>query len=260
MYRVLRASVSLLGDEGQRKITMFSSALPGEGKTSTSANFALAAAGQRKKTLLIDLDLRKPSVHKAFGLSRTPEAGGITNCLEGEAKLQDVIIKDLPVPNLHIVVSGQRVGQPGELLNRAKLKELLNWATENYDIVVIDSAPLLAVPDTRILATLVDNFCLVVRANYVPKGAVKRTLEVLEEDETKIDGIVFNGFVESRRMMSENYSYGYYRTSQYGRSYQYGYGQYGSYGAYGADDDDDSPESATKRKKRRNKRRKKIGI
>ncbi|MFC7338074.1 polysaccharide biosynthesis tyrosine autokinase [Haloferula chungangensis] len=259
MYRVLRASVSLLGDETKRKITMFSSALPGEGKTSTSVNFALAAAGQRKKTLLIDLDLRKPSIHKAFGIPRIPESGGISDCLAGDAHINDVIIRDCPEKNLHIVVSGKRVGQPGELLNRDKLKMILAWAVENYDIVVLDTAPLLAVPDSRVIAPLVDNFCLIVRANYVPKGAVRRVLEVLEDDESKLDGIVFNGFVETRRAIGENYSYGYYKTSRYGRSYQYGYGSYGSYGAYGADDEDEA-ESAKALEKRRKRRRKQMKV
>jgi len=90
MYRSLRASVSRLGDESKRKITLFSSALPGEGKSLTSANFAAAAAGQGRKTLHIDMDLRKPAVHKIFGLSREQEHGGITECLANLAPFEEV--------------------------------------------------------------------------------------------------------------------------------------------------------------------------
>src|SRR5690606_20423759 len=113
MYRVLRASVTLLGDETRRKITLFSSALPGEGKTSTSANFALAAAGQGRKTLLIDLDLRKPSVHKIFGMEREHGKGGITECLAGIASFEDVVIQETGQENFHLILSGRRAPNPG---------------------------------------------------------------------------------------------------------------------------------------------------
>lgn len=251
MFRVLRASVSLLGDETQRKITLFSSALPGEGKTSISSNFALAAAGQGRRTLLIDLDLRKPSIHKAFGLAREQEKGGITECLANQAAFEDVILKDTGHENLHVIVGGRRAPNPGELLNTTRLKTLFKLAREQYDVVVLDTAPLLAVPDTRMVCPLADNNCLVVRADYVPKGAVARVLTVLEEDGTRVSGLVFNGFKERRRFIGENYSYGYYTTSRYGRAYRYGYTYYGS--NYGSEDEEGKPEK--KRGKRKKSRR-----
>jgi capsular exopolysaccharide synthesis family protein len=231
MYRMLRASVSLLGDESKRKITLFSSALPGEGKTITSANFALAAAGQGRKTILIDLDLRKPAVHKTFGLPREQAQGGATECLAGQAPFDQVIIRDTGVENFHLILSGKRAPNPGELLSTGRLNTMLDEACRHYDVVVLDTAPLLAVPDTRIVAPLADNICLVCRAEYVPKGAVRHVLKILEEDGTPLSGIVFNGFLEKRRLMGENYSYGYYKTSRYGRAYRYGYGAYGAYGS-----------------------------
>ena len=233
MYPVLRACVSLLGDETKRKITLSCSALPGEGKTITSSNFALAAAGQGRRTLLIDLDLRKPSVHKVFGIPREQENGGSTECLAGLAPFEQVIIRDTGVENFHLIVSGKRAPNPGELLSTGRLNSILDEACAKYDVVVIDTAPILAVPDTRIVAPLADNFCLVCRAEYVPKGAVRHVLNVLEEDGTPLSGIIFNGFLEKRRLMGENYSYGYYKTSRYGRAYRYGYGSYGAYGNEG---------------------------
>ncbi len=235
MYRVLRASVSLLGDESRRKVTLFSSALPGEGKTLTSANFALAAAGQGRKTLLIDLDLRKPAVHKVFGLTREQASHvGITECLANQSPLSEAVIRDTGVVNFHLVLSGKRAPNPGELLSTGRINALLEEACRDYDVVVLDTAPLLAVPDTRILAPLVDNVCLVCRAEYVPKGAVRHVLATLREDGTPLSGIVFNGFQEKSRLIGENNTYGYYKTSRYGRSYRYGYG---AYGAYGSDSD-----------------------
>ncbi len=210
MFRVLRASVSLLGDEKKRRITLVSSALPGEGKTLVSSNFALAAAHQGKRTLLIDLDLRKPAVHKIFGLKRDSHSNGATEVLSGQATFEEGIFTDTGAEHLHLMLAA---------------------ALASYDLVVIDSAPLLAVPDTRIIAALVDNFCLVVRADFVPKGAVRRVISMLDHDQNLPSGIVFNGFAEKRRLIGQNYSYGNYQTNKYGKAYRYGYGSYGSYGS-----------------------------
>ncbi len=234
MFRVLRASVSLLGDEKKRRITLFSSALPGEGKTLVSSNFALAAAHQGKRTLLIDLDLRKPAVHKIFGLKRDSHAYGVTEVLTGNASFKDAVLTDTGAPHLHLMLAGRSAPNPGELLNASSLEDFLRTATDAYDLVVIDSAPLLAVPDTRIIAPLVHNFCLVVRAEYVPKGAVRRAISLLEQDNNAPSGLVFNGFTEKRRLIGQNYSYGHYQTNKFGKAYRYGYGSYGA--SYGSED------------------------
>ncbi|MEI6178577.1 MAG: CpsD/CapB family tyrosine-protein kinase, partial [Verrucomicrobiota bacterium] len=196
--------------------------------TAVSANFAAAAAGQGRKTLLIDLDLRKPSVHKFFGFPREQETGGITECLANLVAYQDVIIRESGHANLHLILSGKNAPNPGELLDTGRLSLILTQACQEYDVVVLDTAPLLAVPDTRIIAPLAHNLCLVVRADYVPKGAVRRVLEVMDEDGTTLSGIVVNGFKEKRFLIGENYSYASYQTSRYGRSYRYGYGSYGN--------------------------------
>lgn len=253
MFRILRASISLLGDETKRKITLFSSALPGEGKSLVSCNFALAGAAQGRRTLLIDLDLRKPNVHRVFGLLRSQQGQGVTDWLAGQASLEDVILRDTGAENLHIILSGKRAPNPGELLNASRLKQLFAEACEHYDLVVVDSAPLLAVPDTRMIAPLVDNFCLVARANYVPKGAVTRTLELLGTADSPPAGLVFNGFKESRSRIGQNYTYGSYRLNRFGKAYQYGYGSHGAYGAYGSDDVDTDEEILKRRAKRKPK-------
>ncbi len=251
MFRVLRASVSLLGDETRRKVTVFTSALPGEGKSSISANFALAAASQGKKTLLIDFDLRKPSLHQLFGVDRGPLQGGLTECLANLAPLHEVATPVAGQPNLHLVVSGKRAPNPGELLDTTRIKALLVLACRNYDVVVLDTAPLLSVPDTRILAPLAHNVALVVRAEYTRKAAVARALKVLEEDRTPLSGLVFNAYQEKRRLIGENYSYGYY--GYYGNSGGNSYGTYGTYGTYGDEDEDDGSSRASKAKRRKRK-------
>jgi polysaccharide biosynthesis transport protein len=235
MFRVLRASVSLLGDENKRRITLFTSALPGEGKSFVASNFALAAAQQGKRILLMDLDLRKPSVHKLFGLKRDFHPNGSSEVLAGLARFEEGIFTDTGEERLHIMLAGKIAPAPGELLNSTSLEALFIKALEHYDLIVVDSAPLLAVPDTRIIAPLVDNFCLVTRADYVPKAATRRVIRLLENDQIKPNGIVFNSFSEKRSLMGQNYSYGNYQTNKYGKAYRYGYG---SYGVYGSDSDD----------------------
>lgn len=230
MFRVLRASVSLLGDETKRKVTLFTSALPGEGKSSISTNFALAAASQGKRTLLIDFDLRRPSLHKLLGFDRNPPNGGLTDFLANQAPLHEVATPVPAMPFLHLVASGNRAPNPGELMDAQKIRELLILACRHFDVVVLDTAPLLSVPDTRILLPLVHNVCLVVRAEYTRKKAFERALQVFDEDRSPLSGVVVNAYREKRRMMGENYSYGYYGGD--------GSGGYGSYGIYGYGDHD----------------------
>ncbi|WP_035614044.1 polysaccharide biosynthesis tyrosine autokinase [Haloferula sp. BvORR071] len=242
MFRVLRASVSLLGDETKRKVTLFTSALPGEGKSSISANFALAAASQGKRTLLIDFDLRRPSLHLFFGSDRNPPGGGLTDFLANQVPLHEVAVPVPGMPNLHLVASGNRAPNPGELMDAQKIRELLVLAARNFDVVVLDTAPLLSVPDTRILLPLVQNACLVVRADYTRKKAFERALTVFNEDGSQLSGVVVNAYREKRRLMGDNFSYGYYSTDRSG-----GYGSYGIYG-YGGDGRDSG---RTQRKNRK---------
>lgn len=231
MFRILRASITLLGNETKRNVTLFSSALPGEGKTLISTNFAIASAQQGKKTLLLDLDLRKPADHKVFGLKRKDLQAGVTEILAGQAPWQDAVSTATFYENLSCIFAGTKAPNPGELLNPDVVAELLEPLAQEFDVIVIDSAPLLAVPDTRLLIPIVDNFCLVVRAEHTPKSAVEKVLALLEEDGSEPAGIVFNCYEEKAGLLTRKYRYGY---GQYGK----GYGD-GSYGSYGSDEGDD---------------------
>lgn len=238
MYRVLRASVSLLGDESKRKVVLFTSATPSEGKSLTSINFALAAAAQGKKVLLIDLDLRKPAIHKTLGLRHDAHPVGVTELLAGRATLAEALFPGSGVKGLDLILSGTRAPNPGELLEAQKLSALLDEARALYDVVVLDSAPMLAVPDTRLIAPLADNRCLVVRAERTPIGAVEAAIGLLETGESPPAGLVFNAYSVRRRLPGYRY-YSYYGSRAYGRyasAYEYGYGAYGKDGVYGSDE------------------------
>ncbi|MDA7929278.1 polysaccharide biosynthesis tyrosine autokinase [Akkermansiaceae bacterium] len=244
-YRILRASVSLLGKEDERKVSLFSSSIPGEGKTTTSANFAIAAAQQGKKTILVDFDLRKPAVHKAFGLKRKDVATGLTEVLTGKATLAEAIKAQAGQENLTVLFAGQKAPNPGELLTTEGITAVLDQLKQEFDVLVLDSAPLLAVPDTRLLVPEVDNFCLVVRAEHTPKGAVAKCLDMLRDNENEPAGIVVNDYHEktgfARKYIYKYTGYGSYGGyggyGQYGGGY--GSGSYGSYGSYGADEEED---------------------
>ena len=234
MFRILRASVTLLGDEKKRKVTLFSSAVPGEGKTLTSSNFAIASALQGKKTVLVDLDLRKPAVHKVFGLKRKDLKPGSTELLAGKINWQESLSTETGQENLACIFSGARAPNPGELLNSDAVTNLLEELAKEFEVIVIDSAPLLAVPDTRLIIPKVDNFCLVIRAEQTPKNAVRKAIDLLADDGVDPAGIVINGYEEQQGILGSKYRYGYGGYGGYG---QYGQG-YGSYGAYGSDEDD----------------------
>ncbi|MGY8660520.1 MAG: polysaccharide biosynthesis tyrosine autokinase, partial [Verrucomicrobiales bacterium] len=182
MFRILRASITLLGDEKKRKITLFSSAVPGEGKTLMSTNFAIASASQGKKTVLVDLDLRKPAVQKNFGLKRSELKAGSTEVLAGKVNWQEALTEETGQENLSCIFCGVKAPNPGELLDSQVISELFAELREEFDVIVVDSAPLLAVPDTRLLIPLVDNFCLVVRAESTPKGAIRKAIDLLDDD------------------------------------------------------------------------------
>lgn len=224
-FRVLRVATSLLGDTEQRPVTLFSSAIPGEGKTFVSTNFALSSARQGKKTLLIDLDLRKPSIHTRFGLERDAKEFGVADILAGRANWQDCLL-DVGQENLDVILAGAPTSQKAELVYPEIISDLLKVLSEHYYMVVVDSAPLLAVSDTRAIIPAADNFCLVVRAESTPKGAVKECIALLEEDGSLPDGVVVNGFTPQKKVKKG-----------------YGYGQYGKVygsdpdGVYGADQD-----------------------
>ena len=149
-YRTLRVSLSMLGPEAERRVLLFVSAIPEEGKTYTSLNTAVALAQQGLKTLLIDADLRRPSLHKAL-LDAKETPVGLTDLFSGNAG-PDQIVVPTGIANLSLIPAGSRAPNPAELLASADLKALVEDWQKTYDRVVIDTAPVNAVSDTLVLA------------------------------------------------------------------------------------------------------------
>lgn len=220
-FRSLRATVAMNPHVEKQRTFLLTSAFPSEGKSFSNSNFATTLAQQGLKTLLIDADLRKPVISRMFfGMHRKP---GLSEVLLGTVKLQDAVCSS-GIDGLSILTAGGRSQNPSELLAGQPFRDLLAEALKSYDRVVIDSAPILAVSDTLLIAPSVDVLCLVVRACVTPAKVVKRALKALDEIHLKPAGIVFNCVP-----MGSNAYGSYYYSGKYGMKYGETYGSKGVY-------------------------------
>lgn len=216
-FRTLRAALSLLGRDEDRKIVLFTSAVPSEGKSFTGANYAVAHAQQGKKTLIIDLDLRKPSLSETFGVSGNQI--GATDVMLGREPFEKAV-QTTRFENLFLMTVGKMVPNPAELLAGPWAKQLIEEAAKRYDKVVLDNAPVNAVSDTLLICQEAQTICLVMHARRTPVRVVSRALEMLRRAGGKPSGVVLNFLPVSA---GAGYYY-YYSGNKY----------YGSKGVYGA--------------------------
>ena len=208
-YRSLRTSLMFGSEEENHgKIILVSSPGPGEGKTTTVSNLAITYANMGKKTLLIDSDLRKPVLHKMFKSSHNK---GLTNYLSGSEKDINNLLIESGVDNLKIITSGIVPPNPSELLASNNMKIFIEAVKKEFDIILFDTPPLIAVTDAFVITKYVNKFLLVVRASVTQKGALERSLVNMNNISHSIDGVIFNGVDES---------------NTYGGGYYYNYYQY----------------------------------
>ncbi len=189
-FRTLRTALLFTGSPGGYRCLLFTSAIPGEGKSFCASNYAVALALQGHKTLLIDADLRLPSIGMAF--FGTEELPGLGDLLSGQA---DIAKATYPtdIANLSVLPAGTRAALPTELIGGADLPAFINSALSRFDRVVIDTAPVHAVSETLLLTPHADAVCLVVHAAKTPTAAVKRALEKVRESGANVIGFVLNG-------------------------------------------------------------------
>jgi succinoglycan biosynthesis transport protein ExoP len=210
-YRTLRTSILLSTAKQPPQVLVFTSALPQDGKTMTSVNISYIMAKQGKRVLLVDADLRRPSVHKAFGI-RPPM--GLSNVLSGGAKWQDVVQSTME-PNLSLITSGPLPPHPSELLGSGVMQDLIREWRQEYDHVILDSPPVLSVTDAVLLSVQADAVTLVVRSGQTTMGAVRNASDLLLHLKAPLRGIVLNAF----DLQSPDYYYYYYSGSKYGGYY-----------------------------------------
>ena len=207
--RTLRNSILLGSFERRYRSLLVTSAAPGDGKTTTAAHLAAAHAEQGLRTLLIDGDLRRPSVHRNFNVA---SATGLSNALLGEIPWRDALITAPRVADLHILPAGPPSRRASDLVGRGMV-ELLEEAAKDYDLVVLDGPPLLGFAEPLQMATAVDGVVVVARAGQTSRKAVASVLATLTRLRAKVVGLVLN---EVHKELSESYYYyGYYR-SYYG--------------------------------------------
>jgi succinoglycan biosynthesis transport protein ExoP len=201
-YRSLRTSV-LLSSAGQApKTILITSSQSGEGKTTTTINTAIALAQLGASVLMIDADLRRPSMHKLFGADHTR---GLSTYLSREIEVEDLIQK-LPLPNLSLLPCGPIPPNPAELVSSERMKELLRMVSERYDHILIDSPPLINVTDPVVLSTLVNGVILVVHGGRSARHIVRRARQELASVGAKIFGVVLNN-VDLKRAGYDDYYY-----------------------------------------------------
>ncbi len=207
-YRVLRTSLLLSSADKPPKILLFTSTRSGEGKTTTAVNIATSLAQLDRSVLVIDCDLRKPTVHKLFGAAEDP---GLATYLLSDARL-DSLIRRLPAKNLSLLPAGTCTANPAELLSSEKMKHLLMVLASRYDHVLIDAPPLVNLAEPLVLSTMADGVILVVNSGKSERAAVLRARDELINVGAEIFGVVLNN-VDFRREGLGDYYKNYYRQS-----------------------------------------------
>ncbi|WP_141501951.1 CpsD/CapB family tyrosine-protein kinase [Paenibacillus luteus] len=201
-YRMLRTNIEFSTINQKLQIIMVTSSKPSEGKSTTCANMAVAFAQANKKVLLIDADLRKPSQHHIFGKSNR---SGLTTALLNQLELRD-IIQFTNTENLSIIQAGPTPPNPSELLSSDPMALLLKRAREQFDVIIVDTPPIMSVTDAQIVATQSDGVVLVIDSGKVKKDVVLKAKASLDHVKARLIGVVLN---KINRNHSDIYSYYY---------------------------------------------------
>jgi capsular exopolysaccharide family len=187
-YRTLRTNLQYAETDRPLQLLMVTSAGPEEGKSTTIMNLAVTYAQMERRTILVDADLRKPTAHFTFGLSNRT---GLSHVLSGQADLREVI-KESRIPGLDILTSGPVPPNPSELLGSSRMDDLLGKLREQYDIVLIDTPPVLAVADAQVVASRSDGVLLVVNARTGKRQHAIKARNALQFVQARIVGIALN--------------------------------------------------------------------
>ena len=192
-YRTLRTNIQYSSFDKEYKIIVVTSSDPGEGKSTTAGNLALSMAQDDKKVILIDCDLRKPSLHKKFKVSNLV---GLSDVIIGKTDLVKAVHKYSK--NLVLLTSGKIPPNPSEMLSSKIMESLLETLRESFDYIILDTPPVQAVTDSQILSTKADGTILVVRAEKTKRESVQNAVNLLKKVNANIIGIVLNGVDSSR--------------------------------------------------------------
>ena len=226
-FRSVRTNLKYFLKDKQCPVISVSSTISAEGKTFISANLAAILAMSGKNVLLIGLDLRKPRIHKIFGVNNET---GMSSFLIGEEKYEKIVVKTL-VDNLWYASSGPVPPNPAELIESEPMLEFIEKAKKKFDYIVIDTPPVAIVTDALLVAPFTDFYLFVVRQRYTTRNTIELIDELYKNENLKTLGIVINDI-----SMSGYYGYGLRYGYSMGYGYNYGYNYYSHYGKYGYSD------------------------
>ncbi len=216
--RRIRTNLHFMLRQENQNVIMVTSGVSREGKTFTATNLAIIQALNNKKVLLIDCDLRKPSLHKIF---QTKNTDGLSTFLIREKTFQDCVIKTY-IPNLELLPSGPIPPNPAELLDTREMKDLILKLKDKYDYIILDTPPVAIVSDSLTLADYSDITLYVVRQNYSRKDVINIANQMSSEKKLQNLGLLIND-IKASRTLGYNYYYG------YNKGYNYGYYNYSNY-------------------------------
>src|SRR5580698_5881899 len=212
-YRALRTSLLLTSVGAPPRVIMVTSALPQEGKTTTSINCAVVLAQKGVRVLLIDADLRRPSIHKTLGMG---PRSGLSNVLTGSSTLEQTFTRTSILPNLFILPAGTPPPNPAELLASSNMRDVLERLRNEYDHVVVDTPPSLSVTDAVVLSPRADAVVLVIRSGQTTKQALRRSRDILAQVNAKVVGVLLNAV----DLSSPDYYYYYEYKGKYASYYR----------------------------------------
>lgn len=216
-YKTLRTNILFTTRDSQCKVYALTSAIPGEGKTTTAINIAISFAQTEKKVVIIDADLRKPKLHRYFDLENKI---GLSNVLSGVYDGSNkAFIQKTSVENLDLISSGHVPPNPIELLSSDNMKGLLDALKESYDFIIIDTPPINIVSDALVLSNMVTGYIMVARSNYTEYQALDVAMSNFELANIKPLGVVLNDFNKKQTKYARG---GKYKYKTYYNYYRYG--------------------------------------
>ena len=201
--RTIRTNLMFTSSDEESQVILVTSSIPGEGKSFISSNLATAFAQTDETTLLIDCDLRLGRINKIFSVSNDK---GFSNLLASQSVVNCAdFIKKTPIPNLYVIPRGTVPPNPSELLNSTNTKRVINFLRENFSRIIFDGVPINGLPDSLIMALLVDRVVLVTAVGYTKIDELMEAKKALEKIDANIAGVVVNRVNQTKRGKYSNY-------------------------------------------------------
>lgn len=216
-YKKLRTNVNFVTANGKNRKIVVTSTLRDEGKSSVSVNLAISLAQANNKVLLIDADMRNPSLHRYMRLKRESNLG-LPSLLTGEAKVGDCLIRT--EHGVDVIAGGPIPPNPVELIGSEAMGELLKSAAQNYDYIICDAPPVGVITDAAAMSSLCDGVLFVIRQKYANRNQVRSAIESLQTVNAKILGVIMGQYTIPR---NPGKYYGGYHGYSYGYGYEYNY-------------------------------------